>query len=549
MSDILKFDLPKNQSSIIKVIGVGGGGSNAVTHMFNQGITGVDFIICNTDAQAMESSPVHTKIQLGANLTGGLGAGAVPSVGRNAALENAAEIRAILDKGTKMLFITAGLGGGTGTGAAPVIAQISKELDILTVGIVTIPFAFEGRKRKQYAEEGLQQLKKQVDALLIISNDKLRELCGDLRLSAAFKKADNVLTTAAKGIAEIITVTGHINVDFEDVKTVMRDSGVALLGTGVAGGENRALHAVEEALSSPLLDNNDIEGANNLLLYIASGTEEITMDEVTEITEFIQTKTKSSAEVIWGTGTDPELAENISVTIIATGFDPEHRQKDTSRPQDVILHDLYGKKVESKVEKRIIEPRIVQQAPRVEERTEEISLVAAVPEPLAFEPEPFIDSPLQLNLDTNPISVEFNLENSGIFMKPETKSGESISATEPELVNEIFSKHFEEPAPYNKPQPAEHPVHQSPQPEQDRRAFDRINKLRFLSEKLKNHTPIDPSNIYELEAVPAYKRRNVDLVDVAPSSEPHAPTYSLGESADKSIEIRSENSFLHKNVD
>lgn len=549
MSDILKFDLPKNQSSIIKVIGVGGGGSNAVTHMFNQGITGVDFIICNTDAQAMESSPVHTKIQLGANLTGGLGAGAVPSVGRNAALENAAEIRAILDKGTKMLFITAGLGGGTGTGAAPVIAQISKELDILTVGIVTIPFAFEGRKRKQYAEEGLQQLKKQVDALLIISNDKLRELCGDLRLSAAFKKADNVLTTAAKGIAEIITVTGHINVDFEDVKTVMRDSGVALLGTGVAGGENRALHAVEEALSSPLLDNNDIEGANNLLLYIASGTEEITMDEVTEITEFIQTKTKSSAEVIWGTGTDPELAENISVTIIATGFDPEHRQKDTSRPQDVILHELYGKKVESKVEKRILEPRIVQQVPKVEERTEEISLITAIPEPVAFEPEPLIESPLQLNLDSNPVSVEFTVENSGIFMKPETKSGESISATEPELVNEVFAKHVEETSPYIKPQPAEHIVHHSPQPEQDRRAFERVNKLRSLSEKLKNHTPIDPSNIYELEAVPAYKRRNVDLVDVAPSSEPHAPTYSLGESADKSIEIRSENSFLHKNVD
>ncbi len=549
MSDILKFDLPKNQSSIIKVIGVGGGGSNAVTHMFNQGITGVDFIICNTDAQAMESSPVPTKIQLGANLTAGLGAGAVPSVGRNAALENAAEIRAILDKGTKMLFITAGLGGGTGTGAAPVIAQISKELDILTVGIVTIPFAFEGRKRKQYAEEGLQQLKKQVDALLIISNDKLRELCGDLRLSAAFKKADNVLTTAAKGIAEIITVTGHINVDFEDVKTVMRNSGVALLGTGIASGENRALHAVEEALSSPLLDNNDIEGANNLLLYISSGTEEITMDEVTEITEFIQTKTKSSAEVIWGTGTDPELADNISVTIIATGFDPEHRQKDSSRPQDVILHDLYGKKVESKIEKRIFEPRIAHQVPLAEEHLQELTPIIPVTEPMAVEPEPVMEFPLETSPDMASVSVEFTIENSGMFMKPETASAESISATEPQMVNEVVARHLEEPSPYMKPHPAEHTVHYSPQPEQDRRAFERVNKLRSLSEKLKNHMPIDPSNIYELEAVPAYKRRNVDLVDVAPSSEPHAPTYSLGESADKSIEIRSENSFLHKNVD
>ncbi len=549
MSDLIKFDLPKNQSSIIKVIGVGGGGSNAVTHMFNQGIVGVDFIICNTDAQAMESSPVPTKIQLGANLTSGLGAGAVPSVGRNAALENAAEIRAILDKGTKMLFITAGLGGGTGTGAAPVIAQISKELDILTVGIVTIPFAFEGRKRKQYAEEGLQQLKKQVDSLLIISNDKLRELCGDLRLTAAFKKADNVLTMAAKGIAEIITVTGHINVDFEDVKTVMRDSGVAILGTGVAGGENRALRAVEEALSSPLLDNNDIEGASNLLLYISSGTDEITMDEVTEITDYIQGKTKSSAEVIWGTGIDVSLAENISVTIIATGFDPEHRQKDPSKPQDVILHDLYNHKIEPKVEKRFIDHRQPAHAPKTEERTEEITMVSPMPEQRVAEPEPAMESSVELSADSNPISIEFTLENPQVFVQPETIVSETISIREPELVNEVAPHKVEEPSPFIKVMPVEHPGHGHSQDDHDRRASERVNKLRALSEKLKSITPIDPTNIYELESVPAYKRRNVDLLDVAPSSEPSAPTYSLGESADKSIEIRSENSFLHKNVD
>ena len=238
MSDMLKFDLPKNQSSIIKVIGVGGGGSNAVTHMFRQGIKGVDFIICNTDAQAMESSPVPTKIQLGPNLTGGLGAGAVPSVGKNAALENVQDLRDILGKETKMLFITAGLGGGTGTGAAPVIASVSKELGILTVGIITVPFSFEGRKRKQHAEQGIAELKKYVDALVIISNDKLRELYGDQKLSAAFGHADDVLTTAAKGIAEIITVTGYINVDFEDVKTVMSESGVAIMGSGKASGPN-----------------------------------------------------------------------------------------------------------------------------------------------------------------------------------------------------------------------------------------------------------------------------------------------------------------------
>jgi cell division protein FtsZ len=325
MSDMLKFDLPKNQSSIIKVIGVGGGGSNAVTHMFRQGIKGVDFIICNTDAQAMESSPVPTKIQLGPNLTGGLGAGAVPSVGKNAALENVQDLRDILEKETKMLFITAGLGGGTGTGAAPVIASVSKELGILTVGIITIPFSFEGRKRKQHAEQGISELKKYVDALVIISNDKLRELYGDQKLSAAFGHADDVLTTAAKGIAEIITVTGYINVDFEDVKTVMSDSGVAIMGSGKASGANRALDAVEQALNSPLLNDNDIEGSNNLLLYIASGREEITMDEVTEITDYIQMKTKSSAEVIWGNGMDDTLEDSISVTIIATGFDEEHR--------------------------------------------------------------------------------------------------------------------------------------------------------------------------------------------------------------------------------
>jgi len=548
MSEILKFDLPKNQSSIIKVIGVGGGGSNAVTHMYNQGIVGVDFIICNTDAQAMESSPVPSKIQLGANLTSGLGAGAVPSVGRNAALENAADIRAILDTGTKMLFITAGLGGGTGTGAAPVIAQISRELDILTVGIVTIPFAFEGRKRKQYAEEGLQQLKKHVDALLIISNDKLRELCGDLRLSAAFKKADNVLTTAAKGIAEIITVTGHINVDFEDVKTVMRESGVAIMGTGIAGGENRAQRAIEEALSSPLLDNNDIEGASNLLLYISSGTEEITMDEVTEITDYIQSKTKSSAEVIWGTGCDNELAENISVTIIATGFDPEHRQKDSARPQDVKVHKLYGQEIEPSCEKRIIEQRTVQPSTVSEEKIEEIRITEPVV-PVVVEPEPVMEVSAELSTGNFSRSVEFNLENLQIFIQPETIVSETISRIEPAPVNEEILPRVNEPEPIISSMPAVHPAQKPSQDDHDRRANERVNKLRALSEKLKTHTPIDPTNIYELEAVPAYKRRNVDLLDVTPSSEPQAPTYSLGESADKSIEIRSENSFLHKNVD
>lgn len=321
MTDMIQFDLPKSQSSIIKVIGVGGGGSNAVNHMFKQGIEGVDFIVCNTDEQALDISPVPVKVQIGASLTEGRGAGSIPAVGKNAAIENIDQLKSLLENNTRMLFITAGMGGGTGTGAAPVIAATAKEMGILTVAIVTIPFAFEGRKRKLQAEEGIRELRKNVDTLLVICNDKLRELYGNLCLSEAFSKADNILTTAAKGIAEIITVPGYINVDFEDVKTVMKNSGVAIMGSGFAEGENRAIHAVEMALSSPLLNDNQIKGASNILLYIASGKEEIRMDEVSEITEYIQNESGSTAEIIWGNGTDEALGNLIGVTLIATGFD------------------------------------------------------------------------------------------------------------------------------------------------------------------------------------------------------------------------------------
>ena len=309
---MLKFDLPKNQSSIIKVIGIGGGGSNAVNHMFEQGIQGVDFIICNTDNQALEASSIPTKIQLGQR---GLGAGSIPDVGRESAMENIADIQQLLEKNTKMLFITAGMGGGTGTGAAPVIAKAAQDMGILTVGIVTIPFSFEGRKRKIQADAGIQELRQHVDSLLIICNDKLREVHGDLKLSEAFEKADSILSVAAKGIAEIITVTGYINVDFEDVKTVMQNSGTAIMGSAIAEGENRATKAVEEAMSSPLLNNNQIKGSNNILLYLASGAEELTMDEVTEITDFIQDAAGSNAEIIWGNGIDESLGNNISITL------------------------------------------------------------------------------------------------------------------------------------------------------------------------------------------------------------------------------------------
>ncbi|MFA5419605.1 MAG: cell division protein FtsZ, partial [Bacteroidales bacterium] len=318
MKQLLAFDLPKQRSSIIKVLGVGGGGSNAVSHMFKQGIKGVDFVICNTDSQAMDTSPIPNKIQLGET---GLGAGAIPDVGREAAEKKAEDIRGILDNGTKMLFITAGMGGGTGTGAAPVIAKVAREMGILTVAIVTIPFMFEGRKRRLQAEQGIEELRKQVDTLLIISNEKLREIYGNLKLSEAFGKADDILTIAAKGIAEIITVTGYINVDFEDVKTVMKNSGTAIMGSAIAEGEDRARVAVEEAMSSPLLNDNKIVGASNILLYISSGKDEITFDEVTEITDYIQREAGQTAEIIWGNGYDESLGDKISITLIATGFE------------------------------------------------------------------------------------------------------------------------------------------------------------------------------------------------------------------------------------
>jgi cell division protein FtsZ len=317
---MMKFNLPKENASIIKVIGVGGGGSNAVNHMYNQGIKGVDFIVCNTDSQALDISPVPMKIQLGTSLTEGRGAGSLPEVGRNAAIENIDEIKDILANNTKMVFVTAGMGGGTGTGAAPVIAKAARDMGILTVGIITVPFSFEGRKRKQQAELGIEEMRDAVDTLLIINNDKLREMFGNLSLGSAFAQADDVLTIAAKGIAELISVTGQINVDFNDVSTVMRNSGVAIMGSAKAEGENRAIKAVEKALSSPLLNDNNIEGAKYVLLNITYGNNEVLMDEISDITDYIQEEAGSSADVIWGHAFDESLGNAISVTIIATGF-------------------------------------------------------------------------------------------------------------------------------------------------------------------------------------------------------------------------------------
>jgi len=321
--DIIQLDEPQMAESIIKVIGVGGGGSNAVNHMYNLGITGVDFMVCNTDEQALMNSPVPLKVQLGKQLTLGRGAGNEPGMGREAAMEDLSEVESLLESGTKMAFLTAGMGGGTGTGAVPVIAELCKKLNILTVGIVTLPFSFEGEKRNLQALEGVRSLKNQVDALLLIHNDRLRDIYGDQKLSEAFSNADNVLAAAAKGIAEIITVHGYVNVDFADVKTVMQNSGVAIMGTGVAEGEGRANEAIRKALISPLLNSNNLKGARNILLNINSGEKEVLMDEITEIMEFIQRGTGLDTDIIWGNGNDMSLGEAISVTIIATGLKSE----------------------------------------------------------------------------------------------------------------------------------------------------------------------------------------------------------------------------------
>ncbi len=329
--------MKNDQPQIIKVVGVGGGGSNAVNHMYKKGIEGVDFAICNTDNQALNLSPVPVKIQLGPGLTEGRGAGSRPQIGKQACLESIEDVKRFLEDGTKMLFVTAGMGGGTGTGAAPIIAKAAQELDILTVGIVTLPFAFEGHKRITQGYEGLEELKKNVDTLVIISNDKMRSIYGNLAISEAFAKADDILAVAAKGIAEIITVAGYVNVDFEDVNTVMRNSGVAIMGTAIAEGEDRAKKAVDMALTSPLLEDNNIYGAKHILLNITSGSKEVTMDEINQITEFVQAEAGADTNLIWGNCFDDQLGDKICVTVIATGFERNSKQKETSANTAVVV--------------------------------------------------------------------------------------------------------------------------------------------------------------------------------------------------------------------
>jgi cell division protein FtsZ len=532
-TEAMKFDLPE-QSSIIKVIGVGGGGSNAVNHMYRQGIRGVDFVVCNTDKQALDMSPVPNKIVLGAALTEGRGAGSLPEVGRNAAIENIEDIRNLLANNTKMCFITAGMGGGTGTGAAPIIAGIARELGILTVAIVTVPFMFEGKKRRQQAEDGLEQLKQNVDTLLVVCNDKLREMYGNLKLSDAFSHADDVLSTAAKSIAEIISLTQQINVDFADVCTVMRNSGVAIMGSANASGENRATRAVEMALSSPLLNDNNITGARYVLLNIISGATEITMDELGEITDYIQEAAGQTAEIIKGYGVDETLGESVNVTIIATGFN-------SSNP---VAYEYSKKPEATKVVLNLANETPVQQP------------VAAA--------EPVADSnnPLEPFLVKKEEPKAEEIQQRYVAEPPVQQQNITFEITNAEVVNDtpakddLFAK-TEEPVLFTTPEPATEKTPEpvavvTPQPEmkkveaeeQMRKAQERIQKLKELSLKLKTSQGLN-----EMENEPAYKRRNIQLDNVAHSSESQVSRFTLTETEDKKVEIRPNNSFLHDNVD
>ncbi len=520
----MKFDLPKEQSSIIKVIGVGGGGSNAVNHMYNQGITGVDFIICNTDAQALEQSPIPNKVQLGTTLTEGLGAGANPEVGKNAAIENVEELKEMLEKNTQMVFITAGMGGGTGTGAAPIIAQTAREMGILTVGIVTVPFSFEGRRRKQQADQGLEELRANVDTLLVICNDKLREMHGNLKISEAFSKADDILTIAAKGIAEIITVVGYINVDFEDVKTVMKDGGTAIMGSASAEGESRATKAVSQALASPLLNDNDITGANYILLNITSGEEEVAMDEVEEITDYIQAESGNTADIIWGTGNDEKLGNKVSVTIIATGFG-------SNKPTGFQTEQAPKKNVRSlndDVKTTITQPLMDEPEAKAE------------PEPEQKADEPF------LKTSDSQKSFEFKIREEP---KAEEKTDRVVHNLDDEITtDELPSNESEieedEIKLVSRPAETSSPSSHDKEEEQIRKSQDRLLKLKALSLKMKS-----PGGINDLEKEPAYKRRNITLDDTPHSSESNVSRYTLSEDDDNKTSLKQNNSFLHDNVD
>ena len=519
--NMYKFDIPKHHKSIIKVIGVGGGGSNAVNHMYNQGIKDVEFIVCNTDAQSLKGSPIPNKLQLGVNLTEGLGAGANPEVGKDAALESKEDIRELLSNDTKMVFITAGMGGGTGTGAAPVIAKVAKELEILTVGIVTAPFAFEGPKKMRQAEQGIKELKENCDTVLVILNDNLREVYGNLSITQAFSQADNVLLTAAKGIAEIITVEGYVNVDFEDVKTTMKDSGAAIMGSAQTDGENRALKAAEKAISSPLLDNKDITGAQKILLSIISGEEaELQMDELSEITNYIQEKAGDDAQMIFGHGNDPDLGDGIRVTVIATGFMHDHNRFNREEDQKKVF-DLESNKQIQLFEDDTIHVN-KNQNDEIHDNKVNYGFTGS-----SFEVSKEESDNLR---ESHNLQVSDNLENDDtIRYSLEDKIEEEVS-------NSLESKGYEK---------LNIPANTSDEFFSKKERLIMEGKRRAMELKASNNPSFSAEKFKNLLEVPAYERKKVRLQNVPHSSEKNISRYNL----DDDFHLSKNNSYLHDRPD
>lgn len=610
----LAFDLPKNQSNVIKVIGVGGGGSNAVNHMYQKGITGVDFAICNTDAQALQNSPVATKIQLGASLTEGLGAGANPDVGEQAAMESIDDIKTMLSSRAKMVFITVGMGGGTGTGAAPIIAKIAKEMDLLTVGIVTIPFSFEGKMRNEQAQKGIEKLRQHIDSLVVINNNKLREVYGNLGFKAGFSKADEVLSTAASGIAEVITHHYTQNIDLKDAKTVLSNSGTAIMGSATASGQNRAQEAITKALDSPLLNDNKINGAKNVLLLIVSGSVEITIDEIGEINDYIQSEAKSNVDIIMGVGDDADLGEAIAVTVIATGFNKEQQLEITSTETKKIIHDLEDTQYEEnefKDEEKVVMhtldietedlvfehenvsetineieveydeintetmdefviKQIVAKEEVIEEEIEDeenqITLTFDLPisskkkaetkeevithhltasniadieviDPLLVRPLHTVDGKIKHGLEDDTDDASFENEQKAHEEVVEDEELKFDIRIENKVDDEKSFKDSDEDSPLNRTIA-----------EVEGTADARRRKMKDFNYKFVNRVN---KNIDEIENQPAYKRMGVDLEDVEPSAETteNSSRISLSSDDNDDIQLRSNNSFLHDNVD
>ncbi|WP_410548813.1 cell division protein FtsZ [Aureivirga sp. CE67] len=615
----ISFDLPKNQSNVIKVIGVGGGGSNAVNHMYLQGIKGVDFVVCNTDAQALQNSPVPHKIQLGVSLTEGLGAGANPEVGEQSAMESIEEIKSMLSTKAKMVFITVGMGGGTGTGAAPIIAKMAKELDLLTIGIVTIPFSFEGKMRNEQAKVGIETLRSFVDSLVVINNNKLREVYGNLGFKAGFSKADEVLSTAARGIAEVITHHYTQNIDLKDAKTVLSNSGTAIMGSATSSGSGRASEAISKALDSPLLNDNKITGAKNVLLLIVSGANEITIDEIGEINDFIQSEAQTNVNIIMGVGDDEALGEAISVTVIATGFNLDQQDGISNKETKKIIHSLDSDQettvdvVAEEKPKTIELPEIHLKIDDKKEEKEEV----VVNEPTNPTSESSVNSihdldvsfeeirvheiedtsfDIQKEIEKKEIQEQTNMDKQQTSFSFEMQNSE-IKIEEEPVVNTMKEVEVEEPKPIQNTTVAEEKIYYSldddnetvkdsknlqnkndlfvteddlnfnirtesePDQRDDSREISPLDltiselqkKARERREKMKefNYKFVNKvnQNIDDIEKEPAYKRMGVELNQNTSSSQTNQSRTSLETDDKDDLKFRSNNSFLHDNVD